>query len=434
MKKFLCRILVCAMPLAMLAGCTGVELLSKTQASQNAANFTFAISQDLAEFQANVAQKIADNAGLPVEEAAFDFSALSLDDGAEEIYHNTTWDLIEKTNAENLFALSAFHIFETNYNFNQYDISFLSSVESDALKSFCIQKAGTNGTKTVFLGKLSGLEGQDLNLPVATPSQTTFVDRADDVIKQLGNNVKFEVDRTDVSTRINIMPSFVMPTQDEVLQAIGTADITANFEDIEENKITLVYTANDETYSKEIVFEPNAEGVMEKKVLRYTGDKINDPSIAIANEYSYTLALAPNAPYEIFGDYEISFGAAEGGIYCRHTLPNQNIATICEYYVVKTGEIVARIKNTTTMGLMNATTIDLLIESNLSQGKIKYAFQKLGETAGTLRNEPVLTKNFCDITEAEYALAGQTTTLNVEIVAFEITDTKFNVTRAVQKG
>ena len=83
---------------------------------------------------------------------------------------------------------------------------------------------------------------------------------------------------------------------------------------------------------------------------------------------------------------------------------------------------------------MNATTIDLLIESNFSQGKMKYAFQKIGETVGTLRNEPVLTKNFCDITDAQRALAEQTTSLNVEIVAFEITDTKLSVDRAVQKG
>ena len=76
MKKFLCGILVCAMPLAMLAGCGSVEMLAKSPTSLNAANFTYAITESLAEYKANVDKKIADNAGHPAEETAFDFSAL----------------------------------------------------------------------------------------------------------------------------------------------------------------------------------------------------------------------------------------------------------------------------------------------------------------------------------------------------------------------
>lgn len=433
MKKFLCGILVCAMPLAMLAGCGSVEMLAKSPTSLNAANFTYSITESLAEYKANVDKKIADNAGLPAEETAFDFSALSSDDGAEEIFHNTTWNMIEKANAENMFALAAYHLFEIGKQYNHYDMSFLSTTQSDYLKSFLIQKSGVDGAKTIYFGKLTGFEDAALNLPVPVPSKTTFVDAADAVINQLGNNVKFEAYRTESSIRIGVQPAFSMPTETDVKRAIGTQDISYEY-DAENQTITLVYLANDTTYSKKILFETNGDGVVEKSVMRFAGDVIDNPDLSLADEYSYALELAENAKYDIFGDYEISFSAAEGGIYCRHNPLNENLATISEYYLTKTGEIVARIKQTTTMGLMNATTIDLLIESSLSQGKMKYAFQKIGETVGTLRNEPVLTKNFCDITDAQRALAEQTTSLNVEIVAFEITDTKLSVDRAVQKG
>ena len=433
MKKLFCAMLACAMPIAMLSGCGGIEMLAKTSTSLNAANFTYSIAQSLADFKANVAQKIADNTGLSPDETAFDFSALSQDDRAQEIYHTTAWDLIEKNNAENMFALAAFNIFEIGASFNFYDMSFLSETESDHLSSFLIQRAGTSGAKTIFLGKLTGFESADLNLPVPKASTNAYVDAADAVINQLGNNVKFEVYRTDASTRIGVQPAFTMPTEREVKLAIGAQDIEYAF-DAENQTITLVYVANDTTYSKKILFETNADGVVEKSVMRFAGDLIANPTLSLANEYSYSLELAPNAKYDIFGEYDIAFSAAESGIYCRHNPLGENLATISEYYLTKTGEIVARIKETTTMGIMNATTLDLLIESSLSQGKIKYVFQKIGETSGTLRNEAVLTKNFCDITAVQRALAEQTTSLNVEIVAFEITDAKLSVERAVQKG
>ena len=426
MKKFLCALCLCVVPVVAFAGCGSLEFLSKVSTNAtHAADFAYVVDNSLKTFKQSVLGNVQKSIGL--QNANFDVSAYVADESAATIFDETIWDLVESTNAENMLAMVGANLYNTQAQNNYFDISFLSSTQSDFLKSFFVEKIGTSGTRTLYDAKLSGQEPQSLNLPVPFTSSTTFVDSADNVIKQWGNNLRFEVAPASTGVRVAIKPAFSFPTQTAVEDTL-TQDMQMQYLP-EQQMVRLVYTFADEVFTKDVVFVEE-EGIIKKYVSRYQGNKIQNPQLSGANEYEYTLELGSQATLNIFCEYDISFSGADGGIYCRQSPTGQNVAVISEYYVVKSGEIVARIKESATLGTQKCTTIDMLINPNLSTGKIKYAFQRTGDTAGLLRNETVLTKNFCDITEYEKTLAQNNMISSVEIVSYEITETKFSVLRA----
>ena len=130
---------------------------------------------------------------------------------------------------------------------------------SEILKDFYIEKTNSvNGTST-YISHLSGLEDPSLNLPVPHASKPELVDRADDVIKQLGNYLEFNVSKRDISTEIKIDTGFVMPTEQDVQNARAGTDIL--YQMMESNQVAIIYDHENQTYTKLVTFtvQPNGE-------------------------------------------------------------------------------------------------------------------------------------------------------------------------------
>ena len=228
MKKLLAMLMVCTLPILALTGCGESPILNKFATSKNGPDFLCMVSDKLSTFKTNIQNKMTAPVQEPEGEGeeetlpTFDFSALSTDEAATTIWQDKVWEIVDKANTENMFAMMAYNIYEKDQNFAYADLSFMSSVQSDTLKNFYIEKTNsTNGTST-YISRLTGLEDPNLNLPVPQASKPELVDRADDVIKQLGNYLEFTVSKRDISTEIKIQallcqPSRTCKTQGRVL-------------------------------------------------------------------------------------------------------------------------------------------------------------------------------------------------------------------------
>ena len=434
MKKLFVALMVCTLPVLALTGCTDSPILNKFATSKNGPDFLCAVSDKLGTFKANIENKmIADVAGEEGEEGeadsevGFDFSAFSNDETAKVIWQDDVWAAVDKANTENMFAMVAYNIYEKNQDFSYADLSFMSSTESDTLKDFYIEKTNSvNGTNT-YIANLTGFEDPSLNLPVPQVSNPDLVDRADDVIKQLGNYLEFTVSKRDISTEIKVDTGFVMPTEQEVQNAKAGTDVL--YQMLETNSVALIYDHENQTYTKLVTFAVQPNGDVKKFVKKYEGDVTQTGNYAGGQEYEYTLEVADGARYDVCCDYTIVYSAADGGVFCQQKREN-NAYTWAEYYLVETAELVGRIKENTVGG---RTTIDLLINQDLISGSIKYNYQRSSiskNTTQNLRNEQVLRKDFTAFTQEEISVAKSNSALNAQILSYVITEDKLAINYA----
>ena len=423
MKKVLCALLVAVLPIGLLAGCGESNILNKIATNKNAPDFLYSIMGTLENFQANIK-----NQSLNVDGYLEDLSA---DETASTIYSQTIWPMLEKANDENLFAFLAYNMARQNYKNGFYDLSFLSNTQSPYLDSFFLEKLKSENGKVVYVGKLAGVESEALNLPLPTTNITTFIDNADTVIKKLGNHLSVTVEYNALSTKVKVGSMFLMPTEDELITAIGTKDMDYVYDQIN-NTILLKYSESGVTYTKEVKFEVDVSGSTIKTVTRYAGDKIAQPNLSDGKAYTYSLKTSNSSNRDLVWEYELTFSENDSGIYAQQKQGNHFV--VSEYYLTHSGEIVARISESTSA---KRVTIDLLIESNLSEGQIKYNQQsssiKDKIIPKLLSRENALLSTFCDITEKENKLALNNNSNNVKILKYDINAEKIAIEYAGEK-
>jgi hypothetical protein len=358
---------------------------------------------------------------------AFDFSALSGDEMASTVWQQNVWEMVDKANTENMFAMMAYNIYEKNQDFAYADLSFMSNTPSETLKNFYIEKTNSvNGTST-YITHLSGLEDPSLNLPVPRASEPELVDRADDVIKQLGNYLEFNVSKRDISTEIKIDTGFVMPTEQDVQNARAGTDIL--YQMMESNQVAIICDHENQTYTKLVTFTVQPNGEVKKFVKKLDGDATQTGNLTGGLDYEYTLEPAENAKYDICCDYTITYSAGDGGVFCQQKREN-NAYTWAEYYLVETAELVGRIKQN---NVSHRTTIDLLLNQDLISGSIKYNFQRSSiskNTTSFLRDEQVLRNDFTLFTQDEITVAKSNSALNAQILSYVISEDKLAVNYA----
>lgn len=433
MKKLLAMLMVCALPILALTGCGESPILNKFATSKNGPDFLCMVSDKLSTFKTNIQNKMTAPVQEPEGEGeeetlpTFDFSALSTDEAATTIWQDKVWEMVDKANTENMFAMMAYNIYEKDQNFAYADLSFMSSVQSDTLKNFYIEKTNsTNGTST-YISRLTGLEDPNLNLPVPQASKPELVDRADDVIKQLGNYLEFTVSKRDISTEIKIDTGFVMPTEQDVQNARAGTDIL--YQMMESNQVAIIYDHENQTYTKLVTFSVQPNGEVKKFVKKFDGDVTQTGNTTGGLDYEYTLEAAENAKYDVCCDYTITYSAGDGGVFCQQKREN-NAYTWAEYYLVETAEIVGRIKQN---NVSYRTTIDLLLNQDLISGSIKYNFQRASlsnKSSSFLRDEQVLRKDFTNFTQDEITVAKSNSALNAQILAYVISEDKLAVNYA----
>ncbi|MBQ2713857.1 MAG: hypothetical protein IJF22_02670 [Clostridia bacterium] len=431
MKKLLAMLMVCTLPILALTGCGESPLLNKFATSKNGPDFLCMVSDKLSTFKTNIQNKMTAPVQQPEGEGeeettpTFDFSALSGDEAASSVWQDKVWEVVDKANTENMFAMMAYNIYEKNQDFAYADLSFMSTTESEILKDFYIEKTNSvNGTST-YISHLSGLEAPSLNLPVPHASKPELVDRADDVIKQLGNYLEFTVSKRDISTEIKIDAGFVMPTEQDVQKARAGTDILYQMM-VESNQVVIIYDHENQTYTKLVTFTVQPNGEVKKFVKKLDGDATQTGNLTGGIDYEYTLKPAENAKYDICCDYTITYSAGDGGVFCQQKREN-NAYTWAEYYLVETAELVGRIKQN---NVSHRTTIDLLLNQDLISGSIKYNFQRSSiskNTTAFLRDEQVLRKDFTLFTQDEIAVAKSNSALNAQILAYVISEDKLRV-------
>ena len=430
MKKFFVALMVCTLPILALTGCGETPLLNKFATSKNGPDFLCMVSDKLNTFKSNIQNKMI----APVEEVEgedtepkFDFSQLSSDEAASVVWQQNVWETIDKTNTENMFAMMAYNIYEKNQDFAYADLSFMSTTQSDTLKNFYIEKTNSvNGTST-YITHLTGLEDPSLNLPVPQASKPELVDRADEVIKQLGNYLEFMVSKRDISTEIKIDTGFVMPTEQDVQAARAGTDIL--YQMMESNQVAIIYDHENQTYTKLVTFSTQPNGEVKKFVKKLDGDATKTGNLTGGLDYEYTLKPAENAKYDVCCDYTITYSAGDGGVFCQQKREN-NSYTWAEYYLVESAEIVGRIKQN---NVSYRTTIDLLLNQDLISGSIKYNFQRSSiskNNSSFLRDEQVLRNDFSLFTEEEITVAKSNSALNAQILTYVISEDKLAVNYA----
>lgn len=407
MKKFLCAVMLCVLPVGLLCGCSSSTMLMKTSTNKSAPDFLYALNHSQQNFKNNIASWVNNSEDYG--------TALKADENASTILANKVWPMVEKANDENLFALLAYNMALEGQDNGFFDVSFLSEETSPLLQSFFIEKLKVDGQTTVYVAKLNGTETAGLNLPMPKASKTDFVDIADTAIKQLGNYLKIEVTQSERSCKVDIGTMFKMPTEAEVTTAIRNLGITPAYNPTEQ-MVALKYTADGITYTKEVKFGVSTSGETTKTVTRYLGDRLADQTIVDGKEYSYFLETSASSSRDVLWEYELTFSKNDSGLYCQQKQGNHYVWT--EYFLAESGEIVGRLKEST---LSQRVVVDLLFESNLSSGAIKYNFQRAGVGSSStklLRAENVLSTTFCDITDTENTLALNNPSTKVQILKF----------------
>ena len=424
MKKFLCAMFAVVLPISLVCGCSVSGVLAKTDTNKNAPDFLVTVTESLAGFKNNIQSKLLTNQTFGEE--------IAQDETASVVYTEEIWPMLEKANDENLFALLAYNMARQNQARSFFDISFLSDVQSEALKNFFIKRIKLENNTAVYVAKLSGLENASLNLPLPMPSKTDFVDNADSAIKQLGNYLAITVTTDERSSTIEVDTMFMMPTEDEVVDSIANKNITPAYNEADQS-ILLKYSESGITYTKEIKFETSSSGKTIKKVTRFAGDKLTNPNISDGVSYEYALKTPDVASRDLLWSYDITFSAADSGLYCKQKQGNHTVTT--EYFLTAGGEIVGRLYESTSA---QRKLINVFVHSNLGQGKLKYSFQvaglKDGIKAALLRSEPYLTTAFCDITTAENQLAINNNSSKFKTIKYDVTSQKIALSYAGNKG
>ena len=145
MKKLFVMLMVCVLPLLALAGCGDNPILNKFATSKNGPDFLCMVSDKLKTFKSNIENKMVSTAEeLEGEEPeinnVFDFSALTNDELATTVWQTNVWNVMDKANTENMFAMVAYNVYEKDQTFAYADLSFMSETQSSTLKTFILKK------------------------------------------------------------------------------------------------------------------------------------------------------------------------------------------------------------------------------------------------------------------------------------------------------
>lgn len=323
----------------------------------------------------------------------------------------TTWltltnNLISLNN-NMLLALTAIDCkTETQNAINMYDLSRIGLSRFAEFKN-----RQTNNDLKNFYMPLKSLTNNDNNLiPNQIVSSTQMVDFADNLIKNWGNCLNFDVNLTNGNLyTIDIFGGFYLPNEAELPE---TNDTNLNNYKIvrgqsaQNSKIIIVYkeivNEVEEIYSKEVIFNETS-----KTIQKYKGDitTTSNPQ-KVGAQYSYTFENSPAT-----GTYEIRFDAQTSYIWCKFTnnVSQSGVYSTLETYELQDGHIIAR--------LNNVAGSQIFVQDFYFSGDGINCKIKSKETTGNLE----YIKNISTINANEFAtLSEQEKNTSLKITAIEI--------------
>lgn len=382
MKKFVLVLLsLIVLPLFLFSGCDVSAIYTKQATGKSASDFFYSTYNAF-----NAFQSISNNY---TQEPLFSL--------AQTNKLSKSWTLMDNTNKENIFALTAIDMFTNQKAFNFYDLSCLSTVENkidDNLSNFSLFEQGSTTDKYYYYYTLSGLESSGF-MPTpgiinrTQPAVSSLVDEYDffglsdtseDInIALWGNYLRLTVETNNTSyTTINSDPVFAYPSAMEVPNVeVGDVKVVRNDS---AKTIYVVYVGEDSnTYTKEVSFNTidQATGKVKKIIRKYLGDKsdINATPSSIG-KYEYELTTDSTSEVQITGKYEILFDKTNSYYYCKHTKGSVKVTS--EFYVLASNVILTRFQEVIVSSL---TSIDFVIKANASSANLKYkTIDKNGNT------------------------------------------------------
>lgn len=420
MKNLLCGALICVVPALMFAGCDEIYY-TRTLTNKTATEFLTSILNDIKTFSGNINKAI--ETALSTEESPFDVQSIKQDKSTYDLLNSKVLNFAQKINIDGLFATCIYQMATENIKQEFFDMSFLSKNPNNQLKNFFVETESTINSKTIYKYKLTGEETKALNLPVTSASNPDLVDNIDAQIKTWGNNLQFVVTNGQglASKNISINAVFSMPTDAEIELSLGNKEDCAY--KIEGNKITVYYTDGSNPLTKVVEFNTTSEGV-EKRVTKYNGDTRIDKTLR-GQSYNYTLKIDDKSEINILGNYTISYDSMNSYISCDVKHSNTN-KTKFEYFKTQSGELIGRIFNKETSG---RSVANMIINTDLQTGLIKYDYQKGTTTYKALSEETNLSNAFCAITDEDKKLVSSNPT-GAEILNYTINDKGIFVNRA----
>ena len=367
MKKFsMALMLLFIVPMFVLAGCGGSSLLQKTSTTKTPLGFISSVSSTINGFK-----DLTESDDYNTNDLKYS--------GADYDNYETCWDIIQSTNKQLLFALTAYDMYEMQKDRGFYDLSCLGGAEEDNLNNFNLVKDTVNSTDSqlIYLYKLSGNEASDF-LPSPTPNMEHYIDTLDlgtfdgVDISTWGNWIRFTVKLANTNT-ITIEPVFIFPTAEEVPEVEDTERGLKIVREGEKSRITVVYNVGGVTYSKRVSFiTDEIEKTTTKQVDYFVGDILEAGSSAgdelAPKSYFYELKSTSEELF-LCGKYEISFDRANSNLYCKTPGYNDSKRVSIEIFKMHTGEIITRyIKPLEGVQLQQ---VDFILYPDLISGSIK---------------------------------------------------------------
>lgn len=398
MKKFVLVLLsLIVLPLFLFSGCDVSAIYTKQATGKSASDFFYSTYNAF-----NAFQSISNNY---TQEPLFSL--------AQTNKLSKSWTLMDNTNKENIFALTAIDMFTNQKAFNFYDLSCLSTVENeidDNLSNFYLCEQGSTTDKNYYYYTLSGLESSGF---IPTPSiidrTTTAVsalvdeydffglsDTSEDInIALWGNYLRLTVYNQSSNTIVVSEPVFAYPSAMEVPNVeVGDVKVVRNDS---AKKIYVVYVGEDSnTYTKEVSFNTidQATGKVKKIIRKYLGDKsdINATPSSIGT-YEYELTTDTTSEVQITGTYETLYDKTNSYYYCKHTKGSVRVTS--EFYVLASNVILTRFHESIFSAL---TTIDFVIKANASSATLKYKTIERNGSIQLVAEETTLPATYGDLT------------------------------------
>lgn len=438
-RNILCFALIAIAPLLFLSGCENYQFYTKEKTNKTAPSFLYSVNNDIETFANKLGTKIQDAmtppaSGTPVDVGnVFDITDYQNDVPAQNLLDNEILNFARKINLQGLFASSFYQLAKEDLNQGYFDMSFLvngilTDEQNAQLKNFFVEKESKTDNQIVYKYKLTGNEVDAMNLPVQVVNDETYVDNVDNAIKELGNNLRLEVNKqSSGSTRIKITPNFATPTDGEIAVSLNKHSLTdcrseiVNYTDngVLKQMVVLRYeTSSGDKFTKTIEFV-NTGTTIQKKITKYNGNDVDVQNLI--GSYFYAYAVGKNSTLDVVGEYTINYDPLHSFI---SVYSNTN-KTRLEYFKVASGELIGRLS---VVGNRNRTVINVIIDTNLETGVIKYDYQTNTTDYVKLANEENLSNAFCMITKQERSVAS--TKPSAEILNYTVSLTGIAIDRA----
>lgn len=277
-------------------------------------------------------------------------------DSTETTALNTSLTNYSNLNNELFMALPAIDLRESGDDFGLYDLSKIDST----LSSYNLYEKSADK----YILKISG-GGDNSYLPIVSLQiANTTIDVADEIISTMGNAVQFDVGYSNISKSwsVDVKSTFYYPSEQDVPNSNENGIQIKRTDG--QSKITIVYTANSQTYSKVVEFLAKTETAPStKRITKYAGDLIANPNLSSTGSYNYLLSSP-----ELIGAYEFKFDSSNSYFYGKHTKSSGNYSFV-ECYNLKSNISISRLTIVKTSELNQS--IEFLIGAD-SSGKLKY--------------------------------------------------------------